>query len=99
MNHLTAKRKKARRMIAFKPHPDMPDEDVTFDYIFDNVAIRGSLNRVVGRILGLHDRLGDFATPRYCGQDWADPQRRPKSMELMAEQVTRAGDAAPARSM
>src|SRR5262245_19980876 len=99
MSQLTAKLKKARRMIAFKPHPDMPDEDVTFDYIFDNVVIRGSVNRVVDRILELHDQVGDFGTLLYCGKDWADPQLGRKSMELMAEKVMPAVNAALARSM
>jgi alkanesulfonate monooxygenase SsuD/methylene tetrahydromethanopterin reductase-like flavin-dependent oxidoreductase (luciferase family) len=99
MSQLTAKLKKARRMIAFKPHPEMPDEDVTFDYIFDNVVIRGSVNRVVDRILELHDQVGDFGTLLYCGKDWADPQLGRKSMELMAEKVMPAVNAALARSM
>src|SRR5262249_105144 len=83
---------------AFKPHPDMPDEDVTFDYIFDNVVIRGSVNRVVDRILELHDHVGDFGTLLYCGKDWADPRLGRKSMELMAEKVMPAVNAALARS-
>src|SRR5262249_19023332 len=99
MSQLTAKRKKARRMIAFKPHPDMPDEDVTFDYIFDNVVIRGSVSRVVDRILELHDQVGDFGTLLYCGKDWADPQLGRKSMELMAEKVMPAVNPALPRSM
>jgi hypothetical protein len=98
MSQLTAKLKKARRMIAFKPHPDMPDEDVTFDYIFDNVVIRGSVNRVVDRILELHDQVGDFGTLLYCGKDWADPQLGRKSMELMAEKVMPAVNAQICRS-
>src|SRR5262249_13035533 len=87
MSQLTAKLKKARRMIAFKPHPEMPDEDVTFDYIFDNVVIRGSVNRVVDRILALHDHGVYFGALLYCGKDWADPHLARKSMELMAEKV------------
>src|SRR5262249_40640635 len=99
MSQLTAKLKKARRMIAFKPHPEMPDEDVTFDYIFNNVVIRGSVNRVVDRILELHDHVGDFGTLLYCGKDWADPQLGRKPWERRAEKVTPAVNAALARSM
>ena len=94
MSQLTAKLKKARRMISFKPNADMPDEDITFDYIFDNIVIRGSVNRVVDRILELHDKIGDFGTLLYRGKDWADPRLGRKSMELMAEKVMPAVNAA-----
>jgi alkanesulfonate monooxygenase SsuD/methylene tetrahydromethanopterin reductase-like flavin-dependent oxidoreductase (luciferase family) len=99
MSQLTAKLKKARRMIAFKSHPDMPDDDITFDYIFDNIVIRGSVNRVVDRILELHEQVGDFGTLLYCGKDWADPQLGRKSMELMAEKVMPAVNAALGKSV
>src|SRR5262249_44334713 len=87
MSQLTAKLKKARRMIAFKPHPDMPDEDVTFDYIFDNVVIRGSVNRVVDRILELHDAVGNSGPLLSGGKAGGDPRLGRKSMERMAEKV------------
>ena len=99
MSQLTAKLKKARRMISFKPHPEMPDEDVTFDYIFNNIVIRGSVNRVVDRILELHEQVGDFGTLLYCGKDWADARLGRRSMELMAEKVMPAVNAALGKSV
>ena len=78
----------------FKERLDMPDEDLTLDYIFDNVVIRGSVNRVVDGILALHERIGDFGTLLYCGKDWADPALARRSMELMAEKVMPAVNAA-----
>jgi hypothetical protein len=86
-------------MIAFKAHADMPDEEITFDYIFNNVVIRGSVNRVVDRILELHEQIGDFGTLLYCGKDWADPALGRKSMELMAEKVMPAVNAALGKSV
>jgi alkanesulfonate monooxygenase SsuD/methylene tetrahydromethanopterin reductase-like flavin-dependent oxidoreductase (luciferase family) len=99
MSQLTSKLKKARRMIAFKPNADTPDEDITFDYIFNNITIRGSVNRVVDRILELHEHVGDFGTLLYCGKDWADPALGRKSMELMAEKVMPAVNAALRKSV
>jgi alkanesulfonate monooxygenase SsuD/methylene tetrahydromethanopterin reductase-like flavin-dependent oxidoreductase (luciferase family) len=99
MSQLTAKLKKSRRMIAFKPQPDMPDEDITYDYIFDNIVIRGSVNRVVDRILELHEQVGDFGTLLYCSKDWADARLGRKSMELMAEKVMPAVNAALAKAV
>ena len=57
------------------------------------------MNRVADRILEPHDQVGDFGTLLYCGKDWADPQLGRKSMELMAEKVMPAVNAALARSM
>jgi alkanesulfonate monooxygenase SsuD/methylene tetrahydromethanopterin reductase-like flavin-dependent oxidoreductase (luciferase family) len=99
MSQLTAKLRKAKRMITFKAHPGMPDEDITPDYIFNNIVIRGSVNRVVDRILELHEKVGYFGTLLYCGKDWADPQLGRKSMELMAEKVMPAVNAALGKSM
>ena len=67
---------------------------VTLDYIFDNVVIRGTPNAVVDGILALHEKIGDFGTLLYCGKDWADPALGRKSMELMAEKVMPAVNAA-----
>ena len=94
MNQLTAKLRKGKRLAGFKARPDMTDEEVTLDYIFDNLVIRGSVNRVVDSILELHDKIGDFGALLYCGMDWADPALSKKSMELMAEKVMPAVNAA-----
>jgi alkanesulfonate monooxygenase SsuD/methylene tetrahydromethanopterin reductase-like flavin-dependent oxidoreductase (luciferase family) len=94
MSQLTAKLRKGKKLGGFKERLDMADDDLTLDYIFDNVVIRGSVNRVVDGILALHEKIGDFGTLLYCGKDWADPALSRKSMELMAEKVMPAVNAA-----
>jgi alkanesulfonate monooxygenase SsuD/methylene tetrahydromethanopterin reductase-like flavin-dependent oxidoreductase (luciferase family) len=94
MSQLTSKLKKGNRLVAFKERAEMADEAVTFDYIFDNIVIRGSVNRVVDGILALHEKIGDFGTLLYCGKDWADAALARRSMELMAEKVMPAVNAA-----
>ncbi len=95
MGQLTAKLKRGNRLAGFKAQPDMSDEEAaSFDYIFDNLVIRGSVNRVVDGLLALHEKVGDFGTLLYCGMDWADPALSRRSMELMAEQVMPAVNAA-----
>src|SRR5262249_60988065 len=94
MNQLTAKLRKGKKLGGFKERLDMPDDDLTLDYIFDNVVIRGSVNRVVDGILELHEKIGDFGTLLYCGKDWADSALSRRSMELMAEKVMPAVNAA-----
>jgi alkanesulfonate monooxygenase SsuD/methylene tetrahydromethanopterin reductase-like flavin-dependent oxidoreductase (luciferase family) len=94
MRQLTAKLKKGNKLGGFKERMDIPDEDLTLDYIFDNVVIRGSVNRVVDGLLALHEKIGDFGTLLYCGKDWTDPALARRSMELMAEKVMPAVNSA-----
>src|ERR1700739_1144342 len=94
MSQLTAKLKKGNRLGGFKERPDMADAEVTFDYIFDNLVIRGSVNRVIDGLLALHEKIGDFGTCLRCGMDGADPALSRRSMELMAEKVIPAVNAA-----
>jgi alkanesulfonate monooxygenase SsuD/methylene tetrahydromethanopterin reductase-like flavin-dependent oxidoreductase (luciferase family) len=97
MNQLASKLKRAKRLVTFKERPDLADENVTLDYILDNVVIRGSVNRVVDGILALQEKIGDFGTLLYCGKDWVDPALSRRSMELMAEKVMPAVNAALGR--
>jgi alkanesulfonate monooxygenase SsuD/methylene tetrahydromethanopterin reductase-like flavin-dependent oxidoreductase (luciferase family) len=94
MSQLTSKLKKGKRLGGFKARADMADEEVTLDYIFDNMVIRGDANRVIDGILELYEKIGDFGTLLYCGMDWADPALAKRSMELMAEKVMPAVNAA-----
>ena len=54
-----------------------------------NAFVRGYAD-----ILALHEKIGDFGTLLYCGKDWADPALSRRSMELMAEKVMPAVNAA-----
>jgi alkanesulfonate monooxygenase SsuD/methylene tetrahydromethanopterin reductase-like flavin-dependent oxidoreductase (luciferase family) len=95
MSQLTAKLKRGKRLGGFKARPEMSDDEAaSFDYIFDNLVIRGSPNRVIDGLLALHEKIGDFGTLLYCGMDWADPALSRRSMELMAEKVMPAVNAA-----
>jgi hypothetical protein len=42
----------------------------------------------------MHEIIGDFGTLLYCGKDWTDETLGRKSMELMAERVLPAVNAA-----
>jgi alkanesulfonate monooxygenase SsuD/methylene tetrahydromethanopterin reductase-like flavin-dependent oxidoreductase (luciferase family) len=99
MHQLLAKLARFKRFAAFKSRPDMPDQEVTLDYVIDNLVIRGTVNEVVDRILAMRETIGDFGTLLYCGKDWTDPALSRKSMELMAEKVMPAVNAAIGRSV
>jgi alkanesulfonate monooxygenase SsuD/methylene tetrahydromethanopterin reductase-like flavin-dependent oxidoreductase (luciferase family) len=97
MKQLFAKLARFKRFAPFKSRPDMRDEDVTLDYVIDNLVIRGSVNHVVDQILAMRETIGDFGTLLYCGKDWTDPALSRRSMELMAEKVMPAVNAAIGR--
>ena len=99
MRQLLSKLGKFKRFASFKSTPDMPDDQVTLDYVLDNVVIRGTVNEVVDRILAMHEVIGDFGTLLYCGKDWADPALGRRSMELMAEKVMPAVNSALGHSI
>ena len=74
----------------------MPDENVTLDYVVENRDPRHR-NHVVDQILAMREKIGDFGTLLYCGKDWTDPALSRRSMELMAEKVMPAVNAAIGR--
>ena len=53
-----------------------------------------SWQSVVDQLLAFRETVGDFGTLLYAGHDWADPQLARRSMELMAEKVMPAVNAA-----
>jgi len=57
-------------------------------------VIAGSVESVVDQVLAIRETVGDFGTLLYCGHDWADGPLARRSMELMAEKVMPAVNAA-----
>ena len=84
---MLAKMTRSKRLFVFKTHKEQPDEEITHDFVMDQLVIHGSVNRVVDRILALRDEAGDFGEIVYAGMDWVDPALTKRSMQLMAEQV------------
>ena len=72
----------------------MPDEAVTVEYLLDRLVICGGVNSVVDQILAFRETIGDFGTLLYAGHDWVDTRLARRSMELMAEKVMPAVNAA-----
>ena len=95
---LFTKLKKGNRHEVFKPERDFPDEKLTLDFILDNLVIAGDVNSVVDQILAFREITGDFGTLLYAGKDWEDKTLGKRSMELMAEKVIPAVNAAIGQS-
>jgi hypothetical protein len=49
---------------------------------------------VVDQLLAFREKVGDFGTLLYAGHDWVEPRLARRSMELMAEKVMPAVNAA-----
>jgi alkanesulfonate monooxygenase SsuD/methylene tetrahydromethanopterin reductase-like flavin-dependent oxidoreductase (luciferase family) len=86
-SQMHAKLIRSKRLFVFKSHKEQPDEEITQDFIMDNLVICGSVNKVVDGILALHDEIGDFGELVYGGMDWVDPALARRSMQLLAEEV------------
>ena len=95
---LFTKLKKGNRHEVFKPERDFPEENLTLDFILDNLVIAGDVNSVVDQILAFREITGDFGTLLYAGKDWEDKTLGKRSMELMAEKVIPAVNAAIGQS-
>jgi alkanesulfonate monooxygenase SsuD/methylene tetrahydromethanopterin reductase-like flavin-dependent oxidoreductase (luciferase family) len=87
MRQLSTKLARGKKLGAFKRDAAMTDEQVTLDYIMDNVVIAGSPSKVADAIIALHEDTGGFGTLLYCGKNWTDAALGRRSMELMAEKV------------
>jgi alkanesulfonate monooxygenase SsuD/methylene tetrahydromethanopterin reductase-like flavin-dependent oxidoreductase (luciferase family) len=97
LRQLLAKLGRGKKLGSLKNSADMKDEDVTVDYAVENLVIRGTPEAVTDRILEMHEAIGDFGTLLYCGKDWTNVKLGRRSMELMAEKVMPAVNAALGR--
>ena len=95
---LATKLIKNGRAELFKTSRDMPDADVTIEYIMDKLVICGSPEKVANDILAFRDEVGDFGTLLYAGHDWRDRDLARRSMVLAAEKVLPVVNAAIAKT-
>lgn len=93
-NEFHEKFQKGRMLHMLKADLSVPDEEVTLDYALDNCVITGSVDKVVEEILALREAAGPFGTLVYAGKNWTDEALSRRSMELMAEEVMPAVNAA-----
>jgi alkanesulfonate monooxygenase SsuD/methylene tetrahydromethanopterin reductase-like flavin-dependent oxidoreductase (luciferase family) len=92
--NLLQKRKGHGNVDIFKHELGLANDAVTVEYLLDRLVICGSVASVVDQLLAFRETVGDFGTLLYAGHDWADPQLARRSMQLMAEQVMPALNAA-----
>jgi alkanesulfonate monooxygenase SsuD/methylene tetrahydromethanopterin reductase-like flavin-dependent oxidoreductase (luciferase family) len=97
-SQMKAKMTRSKRLFVFKEQREQPDEEITLDFVLNELVIHGTVNRVVDQILALRGEIGDFGEIVYAGMDWVDPALARRSMQLMAEEVMPRVNAAIGKS-
>lgn len=80
-------RKQPGRMGMFKQHPEIADDDVTPEYLLDNLWIVGDPDEVARQLRALHESVGGFGHLLALAHDWPDPTVWDRSMTLLANEV------------
>lgn len=86
-SQLLQKMRAGKRLNLFKEDQEMPDDEVTLDYVLDKLVIFGDPASVTDQVLAFREQIGDFGHLVYAGHDWTDYDLGRKSMILMAEKV------------
>ena len=87
MLHLLAS---ARILGMVKSDPQMPDEEVTTDYVLKNLCIIGDPESCIRQLENVWEQTGGFGTLVMIAHDWDDRARWKRSMELLATKVVPA---------
>jgi alkanesulfonate monooxygenase SsuD/methylene tetrahydromethanopterin reductase-like flavin-dependent oxidoreductase (luciferase family) len=84
---MLTKMRRAGRLELFKTSRDMPDDEVTLDFVCDKLVTWGTPDKVADELLAFREEVGAFGTMLYAGHDWADRELGRRSMVLLAEKV------------
>ena len=71
----------------FKTDQNMPDSELTPEYVTKRLVLAGTVDSVVDQILAFREHVGDFGNLVYACHDWMDPKLAKRSMELFATEV------------
>ena len=78
---------KVRGLGGLKSDPDMPDSEITAEYMADNVWIVGSADEVAEKLSALNETVGGFGVLLAMGHEWQPEEKWNRSMELLANEV------------
>jgi len=78
---------KGRGMGILKQDPDMPDSEVTSEYMMDNVWVVGSREEVTEKLGALNDAVGGFGMLLAMGHEWEPRDAWMESMGMLATDV------------
>jgi len=70
-----------------KENPDMPDSDLTAEYLMDNIWVVGSPDDVADKLRNLHHDVGGFGTLLAMGHEWEPKEKWTNSMTMLVNEV------------
>ena len=70
-----------------KKDPDMPDSEVTPEYLVDNIWVVGSPDDVTEKLRRLYDDVGGFGVLLAMGHEWQPRDKWVNSMTVLAKEV------------
>ena len=70
-----------------KQDPNMPDADVTAEYLLDNIWIVGSPDDVTAKIRDMYEQVGGFGVLLAMGHEWQPRDKWLKSMAMLKDDV------------
>ena len=77
-----------RKMLGLlKADPDMPDSDLTAEYLMDNVWIVGSPDDVADQLRQLYEDVGGFGVLIAMGHEWLPREQWINSMTLLQKEI------------
>jgi alkanesulfonate monooxygenase SsuD/methylene tetrahydromethanopterin reductase-like flavin-dependent oxidoreductase (luciferase family) len=79
--------RKHNRLPMYKQDPAMADDDVTLEYLIDNVWIVGDPDECARKIRTLYEEVGGFGYLLALAHDWPDPAVWDRSMKMLANEV------------
>jgi alkanesulfonate monooxygenase SsuD/methylene tetrahydromethanopterin reductase-like flavin-dependent oxidoreductase (luciferase family) len=79
--------KLSRGLSGLKTDPSMSDDEVTLDYLCDNVWVVGSPETVAQKLRDLYTSVGGFGSIMPVAHDWPEPGVWDRSMTLLATEV------------
>ena len=82
--------KAANLLDIMKLHPDMSDDEVTLEYVLENLCIIGDVEECVRQLEDLWEVTGGFGTLLMIAHDWDDKARWLRSMKFLANEVVPA---------
>ena len=78
---------KAKMLNLVKVDEDMPDSDVTVEYLLDNIWIVGSPDDVASKLRKLYEEVGGFGVLLTMGHEWRPQENWVRSHELLVNEV------------
>ena len=70
-----------------KVDPNMPDSDITLEYVLDNIMVVGSPDEVAGKLRSIYEETGGFGVLLAMGHEWQPWDKWVRSMTLLKQEV------------